>query len=276
MRVEDCVFEGNGGHGYGGAVVVFRSTDLVFERCVIADNRGMTGAWIFGFPEPSSCALVNCTVANNPDYFEGGGGLVVGAGASVTLERTVVWGECSGIEVDSAGSVLSICSLVDTTRVTGTGQIDYSGPSIFQDPLFCNPRGCTWPPEQHGDYRVEAQSPCLPANNPCGVLIGVRDVCTTTGIPWGEEPSGAWVSAFPNPFRGSTTFALGGLVQREATLTVFDSSGRRIRVFEITGASERLSWDGTDESGRRVGPGTYFLRAVSASSHSLGRVTLIR
>jgi hypothetical protein len=50
------------------------------------------------------------------------------------------------------------------------GNVDYpvgSGGNIEADPLFCN-----W---ENGDFGLLPDSPCLPENNECGVLIGADD-----------------------------------------------------------------------------------------------------
>jgi hypothetical protein len=50
------------------------------------------------------------------------------------------------------------------------------------DPLFCDAPG--------GDYRLHANSPCAPAGNECGVLIGALPVgCDATALEsrsWGS------------------------------------------------------------------------------------------
>ena len=70
-----------------------------------------------------------------------------------TCSNIYAMGQAPFIDVDSA---LAHFGTFDTSMVT------------FMPPQFCNPA--------LGDYRLFDTSPCAPANNSCGVLIGARDV----------------------------------------------------------------------------------------------------
>jgi hypothetical protein len=91
-----------------------------------------------------------------------------------------------------------------------------------------------------------------------------RPLALGPGAPGARLPTHSVLEpARPNPFDGSTElrFALarGGAVE----MVVFGVDGRRVRtlVDEERGPGEyRLSWDGTDHSGRPVAPGLYFVR----------------
>ena len=83
----------------------------------------------------------------------------------------------------------------------------------------------------------------------------------------------------PNPFnpRTSVTFEL---THREvAIVSVFDASGRRIRVLahgEFDAGVHRLTWDGRDASMAGVGSGTYFIRLDAGSVTQVQKGTLLR
>ncbi len=69
-------------------------------------------------------------------------------------------------------------------------------------------------------------------------------------------------------------------VEREVTLEVFDLAGRRVRqLTEIrtrSNGSYAIPWDGMDESGALVPPGTYLLKAsVDSDSNSSGAVRVV-
>jgi flagellar hook assembly protein FlgD len=59
---------------------------------------------------------------------------------------------------------------------------------------------------------------------------------------------------------------------------VYDAAGRLVRRL-VDGARpaglQRVRWDGDDSSGRRVGPGVYFVR-VGASGEALTRKLVLR
>ena len=74
------------------------------------------------------------------------------------------------------------------------------------------------------------------------------------------------LGAAPNPSRGAVAFSRAGTAP--AALEVFDVAGRRLATLRpTTGADggQRWSWDGRDDSGRRVGPGVVFARASDGS-----------
>jgi hypothetical protein len=114
-----------------------------------------------------------------------------------TLERTIVWGNCvlegSGeVFVDVSALLTVRCSLLDPSRIAGSGQVDYQGPSLFVDPDFCAPAACLESPRLGGDYHLKAGSPALPALSPCGERLGpLGPGCDTPTAPtaWGRLKS---------------------------------------------------------------------------------------
>ena len=69
-------------------------------------------------------------------------------------------------------------------------------------------------------------------------------------------------TASPNPFRHRTTFTLATPVAPDTRtrLTVVDVAGRVVR--RLTAVGARVTWDGSDESGRGVPAGVYFARSA--------------
>ena len=53
----------------------------------------------------------------------------------------------------------------------------------LRDPLFCDPTDCGLPVEE--DWSLDARSPCLPEQSPCGELIGALGPGCGTSIPTG-------------------------------------------------------------------------------------------
>jgi hypothetical protein len=82
----------------------------------------------------------------------------------------------------------------------------------------------------------------------------------------------------PNPSRGPVTLSLTAHDARPVRVQIVDVAGRSIRdqVLPASGGAPRLwVWDGLDASGHRVAPGSYRVRAFSASggmSRTLVRV----
>jgi hypothetical protein len=86
-------------------------------------------------------------------------------------------------------------------------------------------------------------------------------------------------SVFPNPFSRTTEIRYdipphGGNV----SLRIYDVRGRLIRdLVRGTPASgtQRTLWNGTDDSGRRVGPGLYLLSFVAPGRESTRKLVLL-
>jgi immune inhibitor A len=84
---------------------------------------------------------------------------------------------------------------------------------------------------------------------------------------------------FPNPFNPATqvefTLARGGRVEA----VVYDLAGRRVKVLwsgRLDAGRHALSWNGSDERGRRVGSGVYVLRLQSPEGSATRRLLLAK
>lgn len=101
------------------------------------------------------------------------------------------------------------------------------------------------------------------------------DGCATASVdPSSIATAQARLVAAPNPFRASTTLRFTATHAGPARVGVYDVGGRRVRVLHTDGAAgERLAqWDGLDDGGARVRPGTYFVRALDDSRAGTGVV----
>jgi hypothetical protein len=70
--------------------------------------------------------------------------------------------------------------------------------------------------------------------------------------------------AYPNPSGGNTTLEFTVPTKRDATVRIYDVSGRLVReVFtgSLPAGVHRRAWDGRDVGGNQVMPGLYFVRA---------------
>jgi hypothetical protein len=86
------------------------------------------------------------------------------------------------------------------------------------------------------------------------------------------------IRAFPNPFSVLTTvnFDMGQHAER-MVLNVYDAAGRLVKSFSVTspviGHQASVRWDGTDQAGRPLASGVYFLKVEGQDSSA--RVVLI-
>lgn len=99
----------------------------------------------------------------------------------------------------------------------------------------------------------------------------------TTGDPQPEALRHALLLPSPNPTRADATFRFGLPAETQATLDVFDVSGRLVRgIFDGTAnANEIVHWDGRDRGGRRVASGVYLVRLAWEGGTSTRRVTVL-
>lgn len=83
----------------------------------------------------------------------------------------------------------------------------------------------------------------------------------------------------PNPFTSSTYFSFSLPRQADASLKVYDTSGRVVRTL-VAGASSpglrTIAWDGRDDSGRRVGAGVYLAMLESGGRRESRRAIVLK
>ncbi|MDH3215355.1 MAG: T9SS type A sorting domain-containing protein [Candidatus Krumholzibacteria bacterium] len=191
-----CTISGNSATRGGGVMIGDGSSS--FTDCTVTGNiASLVGgafyieAGFFG----SSPTLTGCTIAGNTSGGDGGGIAAVGSAllavsTSLSSAQTVIWGNCAAGLGDQAfvndatgtADISFTCSDVDTSGVAGGGTVTYVSNNIFTDPLFCAPVSCNNAPTTAGDYALAANSPCIPADSPCSLLIGAVGV----GCSFGE------------------------------------------------------------------------------------------
>lgn len=140
--VRNCIFTGNGAIT-GAAVYAFRSSAQFFN-CTFVDNSATLGAALFCYDQ-SAVSLENCIIAFNPQ----GQPASCYESSSATATCTDVYGNAGG---DWVGCL--------------AGQDGANG-NFSTDPLFCN--------LEAGELYLGDNSPCVPDNNDCAVLIGALE-----------------------------------------------------------------------------------------------------
>lgn len=89
----------------------------------------------------------------------------------------------------------------------------------------------------------------------------------------------------PNPFRQSTEIryllpaeGINSDQRSAVSLAIYNTSGRLIRHWEssISGFSNHVTWDGTDDSSREVPAGVYFVYLSSSGERATGKLILLR
>ena len=85
--------------------------------------------------------------------------------------------------------------------------------------------------------------------------------------------------SYPNPFGPSATIEFETTAPGVVTVDVYDVCGRMVRRVvssELPIRLHRLSWDGTDNAGRRMPSGTYFCRVALAGDTIAKKMTFLR
>jgi hypothetical protein len=186
----------------GGGIVAVDAKGCKISNTVIDSNAAsLNGGGVFVYSSSvnptKSFELKNCVIAGNTAH-EGGTG--IGARRnSLSISNCVVYANHAspvattpfGVYV-SAGSLSLHCSdlyMNDQANLFADNITDSSA-NISTDPLFCDPAS--------GDYHICNTSPCAPANNSCGVLIGAKGIgcyaptiTATAGAGGSISPSGS-------------------------------------------------------------------------------------
>ncbi len=108
------------------------------------------------------------------------------------------------------------------------------------------------------------------------------DVAQGSGAETGNR-SGATVRVTPNPVAGPASVRirldLKEARSTRASLRIYDINGRLVRCLlngEIREGDQVVEWNGANDQGRNVGPGTYLIRWGSSGASESGRVTVLR
>jgi hypothetical protein len=113
------------------------------------------------------------------------------------------------------------------------------------------------------------------------------DIYVTTNVPTGVDPGDLpsleritrLEPAYPNPFNPMTSIPFEIASKGRVSIGIFDVAGRRIRTLlagTVDAGRHAAHWDGTDNLGRPVASGVYFVRLESGAYSATSRLVLIR
>ncbi|MCX5752846.1 MAG: M20/M25/M40 family metallo-hydrolase, partial [Candidatus Krumholzibacteria bacterium] len=120
------------------------------------------------------------------------------------------------------------------------------------------------------------------------VSYAYLEVCTRTAlgaiailaglVP--EEPSRfALRQNYPNPFNTWTVLSYSLEAPANVEIAVYDVSGRRVALIERSSREQgdhRRVWRGTDDGGRRLASGVYFLRLRAGEVEAVRKIVILR
>ena len=138
-----------------------------------------------------------------------------------------------------------------------------------------NPLGETWDQALRNVDRLHVRhdnAPYIQTPNSIRADFGIDRIMLDGPGPVGVDPSPfagqpvLLAAPYPNPSRGPVTFAMTQAKAGEVRIEIVDVAGRRVRaeVLPAAGVGPRTwLWDGLDQNGNRVAPGSYRVRARS-------------
>jgi hypothetical protein len=103
--------------------------------------------------------------------------------------------------------------------------------------------------------------------------ILVSEIITETESTPPLPPSTFSLSAYPNPFNNATNISVEGNLESILQITIYDITGRRVKSFI---PSSQITWDGSDDRGKPVSSGIYFVKAGGAGFEKSLRITLLK
>lgn len=282
MNVLDCVFIGNGGMADGPGALWARGGTLNLEGSAFIGNWAKYGGAIY-LNEDLTTTISNCTFVGNQSQIEDGSALSINWAAVTIIDRSIfafngpgaaiagcgdsTWVGCSDFfgNPDGNWSVWTDCL---------EGALELNG-NFALDPLFCDSLG--------GAYTLASASPCLPASNSCGVLVGAYDQGCNVPSATGDEgfaiASAACLRASPNPFNPRVTISYTLPHEALTTLRIYDVAGRLVRSLVdafLTAGPHNTAWDGRTASGEAACSGTYFARLASDGTTASIKLILLK
>jgi hypothetical protein len=98
-------------------------------------------------------------------------------------------------------------------------------------------------------------------------------------LPIAEYPSDFKLEVIPNPFKGNTVISFVLMRDDVVKVNLFDASGKMVRSFtdkKYAADRYRISWDGTDNNGKKLYPGIYFLTAETSNGVYIDKVVVLK
>jgi len=102
-------------------------------------------------------------------------------------------------------------------------------------------------------------------------------IVNSTGVD--EMTRVALRPAHPNPFGAETTLAFELPQTTDVTLAIYSVDGRLVTTLvrgQVGPGAVEVRWDGSDEQGRNVGSGLYFVKLIADDEVRLGKLVVLR
>ncbi|MFH1845695.1 MAG: FlgD immunoglobulin-like domain containing protein [bacterium] len=273
-RFVNCTFNGNQANTGAGIGFSGRS-DIEVIGCTFVGNIGSAGGGLASYS--SFCHVTGCTFSEN-DAHKGAG--IYTSGSNIAVFNTLIaYNEGLAFKCSPEGLASDIqisCSdLYGNTGGDWTECIESFqalNANLSVPPGFCNPAA--------KDFTLSAESPCLPENNDCAVLIGAHGAgCSMASAASDIFPSLSIDGIHPNPSNPLTTVHFSLQTGQQTHIAIYEPSGRRLVVLadrHFSAGSHVVVWDGKDAAGRAVASGIYFVKVTGARAWRAEKLVLVR
>jgi len=185
---DGVLFSGNSASMRGGGLFCLETgAGSVLEFCTFSGNSAANGGGLY-LDGDSSPDVVNCTFVGNSATEHGGGVYCEYPSFALFLLSLIAF------SVEGEGLYSVGLPVVYTCDVFGNAGGEYGGTigdqtgmnaNISDDPWFCD--------ASEGDFTIHDVSPCAPANNVSGLLIGAHGVeCYAASVDEGSTLSTSW------------------------------------------------------------------------------------
>ncbi len=275
---------------YGGAVFCSHQAAPSFVGNLFEGNFAFTaGAAIYdlyAYPDVTNCTVVSNAVLNDEPF-----------DATGTIHNHISKPRVTGAIVRANSNAFFIpTELLDSKAYYTTFSNVEGGHAgegnLDADPLFVG--------SGEHPHALGPGSPCADAGDPdtLNLRLPMADLAGRprfdgdrvdmgsyegpggTGVEEGPAPGEMLVRARPNPFRDGTTVVGAVPAGSRVTVRIYDVAGRSVRTLHegvADAGSLEIGWDGTDEGGRTVPSGVYFVRVdTDASASSTAKLVFLR
>lgn len=202
------------------------------------------------------------------------------------------WFPLSGGGQDGVDGPVYALGVYNDSLIVG-GSFNLAGGDSASHVVRWNSGGQTWIPLGSGtdnsvlalepyDLELYAGGKFLVAGGKASARVAERLEALAADVPVPTITGSASIQLLPgapNPFVRSQRlrFILAG--RARVTLDIADVTGRRLRRVHdgvLEGGAHEILWDGTDDAGRLVGPGVYFLRLRAGGQSADRKLVRIR